>query len=360
MRCEVGRLSRLYCVTVETTNPQPKIRRRWVLLLVLGGLIITALAFGGDLIPGISYEDWAVWQSIFTNFGVGIVSAAVLLMFEPKFRKVVTDTVTNATAGVTEELRGAVQADLEERLAPLTERIDSLYEARLANQDAAIDDLAKDFTYNRVKEAFQETSDVNALFTNALVVQAEDEPGKLHIRLQWRAPYLSGMYFDRDVVHTEEDHDLYLAAIPENPQRTAEVVWEPQEDFTAVAGKLADELRRNRGRGLGEKIFWEPILMRFEKGIKTAVSASNKTLGALPLEGPLVEIAGTDSAPWFLTSDGIYHPAQDWYLPRRSIGTNTGRSHNVRPGKVVEKPDWADPNEWSYIITSARDHYTSW
>lgn len=105
------------------------------------------------------------------------------------------------------------------------------------------------------------------------------------------------MSFDRHVVHTEEDYDLYLTAIPEDPHRSAEAIWEPDEDFVAVVAKLTEKLRQNRGRGLEKKIAWDPI------------AASNGTLGALPTESPLVEIAGHDDAPWYLTDDGINHPA---------------------------------------------------
>jgi len=169
---------------VEKASVQqtPKIHRGWVAVLAVGGLVITALAFGGRFVTGIGQRPGCVAV-------VGLLSADVLLMFEPKFRRAVTDTVNTATAWVKEEVREAVQADIDERLAPLTERIDSLYEEKLATQQAAIKDLALDFTHERVTKILREAADVGALYENSLRVQADPWAGDLHIGLQQRIPY---------------------------------------------------------------------------------------------------------------------------------------------------------------------------
>ncbi|MFD0760317.1 hypothetical protein [Arthrobacter ulcerisalmonis] len=314
----------------------------------------------GPFIPGIGENAVAVWQSILTNFGVGLLSAAVLLLFEPKFRKVVTETLTTATAGVKDEVLEAVQVNLDERLAPLTDRIDSLYDARLAEQEAVINDLARDFTHERVLKTFREASDVSALCNDSIVVQAEDEPGRLHIGLQLRVPNELQSNIPphrREAVQEEEYKALHLNASGKG--LWAEVVWDPDEDFDVAAIRLAKELARNRQRGLAEKIDWKPVLPRFERGIRTAIDASNNVPGALPLKSGLVEVAGSDSAPWYLTSDGLHHPRQDWFLHRRHIGTKSGWP-NYSPEKKVQKPDWADQKEWDYILNRSRSHFTNW
>lgn len=329
-------------------------------ILAVSGLIITLLAFWGPFMPGIGENAVAVWQSILTNFGVGLISAAVLLLFEPKFRKVVTDSVTTATAGVKEEVLEAVQADLDERLAPLTDRIDSLYDARLAEQEAVINDLARDFTHERVLKTFREASDVSALFNDSIRVQAEDEPGRLHLGLQLRLPDELESYNspNRREGALEEYKALHLNASVDGTGYS-EVIWEPDEDFPVAAMALAAELSRGRFRGLAEKIDWEPVLSRFETGIKTAVDASNKVPGALQMNGALVEVAGPDSDPWYLTTDGLHYPSENWFLPRRHIGGNTGWPNN-QPQKKVEKPSWADQKEWNYIIRAARYQFSAW
>lgn len=346
---------------METTAAPPihKVRLRWVFGLIGLGLVITVLAFGMPFIPGLGENAVAVWQSILTNFGVGLISAAVLLIFEPRFRKVVTDSVTTATAGVKAEVREAVQADIEERLAPLTERIESLYDAKLAEHQALITDLAYDFTHERVTQTLREADEVAALFAKSLRVQAEDVPGKLHISLELRAFYRPDAWHrvQHQGLAEEPEEELVVAAHTEGGKH-AWVTWEPAEDFATVAIDLATELNGQRARGLAEKIEWEPVLTRFEKGVKVALDSSHRAAGALAMDGALLEVAGSDSAPWYLTTDGLYHPSQGWSLPRKSFVVHRrGYGNESRSFPDLDKPLWADPREWEYMVSRARASY---
>ncbi|MCF3139698.1 hypothetical protein LRQ04_10570 [Paenarthrobacter sp. AR 02] len=341
-------------------NREPGIHFGWVGVLAASGVVTTYLAFWGPFIPNLGDNAVAVWQSIFTNFGVGVFSAAVLLLFEPKLRRVITKTVSKSvTEEVKKDVREAVQADLDERLAPLSDRINSLYDQRLAEQDAVISDLAKDFTHEKVLGSFLEASNVSALAQDSIVVQAEDEPGRLHIGLQWRFPDELQPYNNpaRRQAPPEEYKELHLKASGDDVW--AEVVWSSDEHFEEAAIRLAEEMARRRQRGLAEKIDWKPVLPRFEKSIRSAIDASNRVPGSLPFKSALVEVAGSDSAPWYLTSDGLHHPSRDWFLHRRDIGAKQSwLSHE--PEKHPEKPEWADLKEWNYILDSAKSHFTHW
>lgn len=347
----------------KTTPPdEPGIHFGWVTVLALFGASVTYLAFWGPFfVPKLGVNAISVWQSIFTSFGVAVFSAAVLLLFEPKVRKVISKTVTKSvTEDVKKDVREAVQADLDERLAPLSDRINSLYDARLAEQEAAIRDLASDFTHERVLQSFREASDVSALANDSIVVQAEDEPGRLHIGLQWRLPTELQSYNNpsyRGDAPPDHYKELHLSATGNGIW--AEVVWDADEQFDRAALGLAEQLAFKRHRGLADKIDWNPVLPRFEKGIKVGIDASNSVRGSLPFKSGLVEVAGPDSAPWYLTGDGLHYPSQEWFLHRRHIGGSRGWT-NRGVEKEVEKPDWADPKEWDYIIDRARSHFSMW
>ncbi|NQD86622.1 hypothetical protein HP499_02180 [Paenarthrobacter sp. CM16] len=329
-----------------------------MLALILLGAVVTALAFFRGWFSWTSDDSWPVWQSIFTNFGVGILSAAALLLCEPLLRKVVTDTVSHAAAGVRDELRGEVESQIDDRLAPLSERIDSLYETRLANQSKALDNLAQDFTYERVKRAFEEAARVGALFGNKLEVQADEEPGKLRIGLRWGPPYTSGMSHDRQIRRTAGDSQMHLTGTPGNPQLSVAIVWEPGEEFYDAVERLTDRLTQNRGRPLGERIDWTTIRVRFEKGIQAAVAASNKSPGRHQFEGMLIETIGPDDSPWYLTTEGIYRPTHDWHLSRTAVTGLTDGSRRIRAGDQVDNPAWAASDEWAYIVNAARRHFS--
>ncbi|MCC9198256.1 hypothetical protein QNO08_01125 [Arthrobacter sp. zg-Y820] len=345
---------------MEETKPltAPGIHFGWVTVLALFGAAVTYLAFWGPFfVPALGVNAVAVWQSICTSFGVAVFSAAVLLLFEPKLRKAITQSVT---ADVKKDVRDAVHADLNERLAPLSERINSLYDARLAEQETIIKGLASDFTHERVLQSFRHASDVSALANDSIVVQAEDEPGRLHIGLQWRLTNELQSYNNpsyQGATPQEECKALHLSASGSGIY--AEVVWDPADQFDRAALNLAGELARMRQRGLAERIDWNSILPRFEKGIKVAVDASNNVPGSLPFKSGLVEVAGPDLAPWYLTSDGLHYPSQNWFLPRLQIGSKRGWP-NPGAEKEVKKPEWAVSKEWDYIIDSARSHFSHW
>lgn len=193
---------------------------------------------------------------------------------------------------------------------------------------------------------------------DSVMVQAEDEPGRLHVGLQWRLPNELQSYNNpnyRGDQLPDEAKELHLNAT--TGFGFTEVVWDPAEQFDTVAVELAKELARMRYRGLAEKIDWDPVLPRFENALKVAIDASNNASGSLSLKGALVEVAGSDSAPWYLTTDGLHHPSQNWFLSRREIGGKRGWPN---PGveHEVEKPDWADPKEWDYILDQARSQYS--
>lgn len=316
---------------------------------------MTYVAFWGPFVPNLGDNAVAVWQSICTNFGVGVFSAAVLLLFEPKLRKVITNTVTTE---VKKDVREAFQADIDERLAPLTERIASLYEAKLAEQEALITDLAENFTYERVARTLREAGAVAALHAKSLRVQAEDAPGDLHVSLELRSFYDPGAWLNGQPKSGEQPQEALIVSAFTKAGKQASVTWEPDEDFATVAFDLAEELASQGARGLKRPILWDPVLARFEQNLKLALEASHGGDGVQGIDGALVEVAGSDSAPWYLTNEGLYYPNRGWSLPAKSfVKPHGGYGHESRTFPDVQRPSWADPAEWGYMVSRARSHF---
>lgn len=340
---------------VDTRQKEHGIHFGWVTFLAVIGMAVTYVAFWGPFVPDLGDNAVAVWQSIFTNFGVGIFSAAVLLLFEPKLRKVITKTVTDE---VKQDVREAFQADIDERLAPLAERISSLYEAKLADQQALVTDLASNFTYERVAQTLREADATAALYAKSLRVQAEDVPGKLHIGLQLMSFYSPDAWrYGQPIPGAQPEEQLVLSAYTKG-KNDASVTWESHEDFSTVAFDLAEELASQGTRGLKQQIIWDPVLERFERNFKIALEASNGGDGVLGIDGALVEVAGSDSAPWYLTNEGLYYPSQSWSLPAKSfVMPHRGHNYETRTFPDVDKPLWADPAEWDYMVSRARSHF---
>lgn len=346
-------------------NKEPGIHFGWVALLAAIGVVVTYLAFWGPFVPNLGDNAVAVWQSIFTNFGVGVFSAAVLLLFEPKLRRVITKTVSKTvTEEVKKDVREAVQADIAGRFASLEDVISSRYDDMLSAQQGLAKDLVSNFTHERVMKLFREASNLSALDSQSITVHGDAAPDDfLRVRFQLRLP---DDVPPRDP-YTNEPADpeqlaLHVSVIPPEAHLSAEVVWEPGQDFADVAMALAAELNFKRVRGIGQKIEWGPILARLEKALDVAVNSSMKTEGALALDGEVIAfIEGHQD--WYLTTDGLYCPEISYYLPRQHFYPKTRRlgtpSATLTEAPPVETPEGVkSETEWKYVFGLAKSRFT--
>ncbi|GGV28300.1 hypothetical protein GCM10010212_13430 [Paenarthrobacter nicotinovorans] len=82
-----------------------------------GAILGSDAFFISQLFASDDTQSLSIWQSILTNSVTGLVSAGLLLLVEPKIRRAVKTSVTNATvdatAGIKEDLRDEVQGDIE-------------------------------------------------------------------------------------------------------------------------------------------------------------------------------------------------------------------------------------------------------
>lgn len=330
-------------------------------ILAIIGVACTGAAFWGPFIPNLGENAVAVWQSIATNFGVGVFSAAVLLLFEPKFRKVISKTVSKTvTDEVKKDVREAVKADIEQRFASLTDVISSRYDERLAAQQGLAKDLVSDFTHERVMKLFRESSNLSALASQSITVHGDAAPGDfLRVKFQLRLPNglpSHDMYTDEPV--GPEHEALHVSFSPMASSQTAEVVWEPGQDFADVAIALAEELNFLRVRGIGEKIDWAPILRRLEKGLDAAINASMRTEGSLPLDGEVSDFV-EGHQEWYLTTEGLYCTEIQYSLPG-SYFRPKGRRLGTPAATLTEDPPLNAPatvkneTEWQYVLGLAK------
>lgn len=346
---------------------EPGIHFGWVAVLAAIGVVVTYLAFWGPFIPNLGDNAVAVWQSIFTNFGVGVFSAAVLLLFEPKLRRVITKTVSKTvTEEVTKDVREAVQADIEERLASMEDIISSRYDEMLAAQQDLAKDLVSDFTHERVMKLFREASNLSALADQSITVHGDAAPDDfLRVRFQLRLP---DDVPPRDAYTQEptgpEHEALHVAVIPQEAYLAAEVVWEPGTSFADVAIDLATELNAKRVRGIAEKIEWGPILARLEKGLDVAVNSSMRTAGALALDGKVISFM-EGSQDWHLTTDGLYCPEISYKLSKTHFYPKPNRTMVRMPtATLTEDPPLEAPEgvksetEWTYMYQLAKDSFS--
>ncbi|MDR6436770.1 hypothetical protein J2790_001891 [Paenarthrobacter nicotinovorans] len=179
--------------TSAQQTPKEKIHFGWMAALVLGGAILGYVAFFiSPLFASDDTQSLSIWQSILTNFVTGLVSAGLLLLVEPKIRRAVKTSVTNATvdatAGIKEDLRDEVQGDIEQTFASLEQRINLAVNGKLSDQDKKLADLSKDFTRTAVLAALKSAVDMNSLHQQEIFVQATGKSGELRIGLRLALP----------------------------------------------------------------------------------------------------------------------------------------------------------------------------
>lgn len=353
-----------YSLPVENNDPappkvgptEPGIHFGWFSVLAGIGVVVTCVAFWGPFVPNLGENAVAVWQSIFTNFGVGVFSAAVLLLFEPKIRRVITKTVSKTvTEEVTKDVREAVQADVEQRLASINDRIDSLYDDGVAARQSLAKNLTTNFTYDRAMMLFREASKISAIYEQGLHVQGDPDASKLLVGFQLRQR--DGTRPFSEFTPYEKDEVLYIKVVPKLSYLEVEIPWDPEQRFEHVAIALAEGLQSNRSRGLAQKIDWDPILERLEKAMDVAINASMKTSGAFRLNGELYEYFEGEE-DWYLTSAGIYCPGQDYMLSNRHFQAEHPRGQSSpdysKPVPQLDAPSWARKSEWDYVFGQAK------
>lgn len=332
------------------------------LLLLFGGILTGSAFWVQEFFAPADVQNLAVTQSILTNFGTGFVSAGLLLLVEPKLRRVVTATVNTATARIREDVRNDVQNDIDQKFASLSEEIRTSVQSRMADQDATLADFGAQFTHEVAMDAMRLATDMNALGWQSIRVQARDEPGELHIGLTLRLPNeLTGpTRFHGGDQYGPEDEVLHLAAYPRKFRAQAEVVWESGQSFASVVLDLLEALHRTDGWGMADEIDWDTVTERIAGGLKVAVESRRKNPGSIHLRGPLLEVIGGID-PWYITTESIECPAYDYTLPRTKFPSAVTRPGPLSPAPtpVAEKPEWADQKEWTYVLSRATEHFTS-
>lgn len=311
--------------------------------------------------------DIQIWQSILTNFGTGLVSAGLILVVEPKIRRAVQTSVSNATAqaaaSIKDDIRSEVQDEMHQRFATLKDQIESSVQAKLSHQDATLSGISKAFTRETALSALGTAVSMNSLNDQELIVQATNEPGELHIGLKLALPNalrnLSEFDRQESTVFEEIPH---VVAYPKDSQATVEVPWKDGDDFGDVVGGLLEELQRSGGWGMAVPIDWTGVTERLAAGLRVAVESRRKQPGSFHLRGRIIEIVGLKD-PWYLTDQSIECPSRDYVLPRASFNTFTvGQGFLPSPtdisGAIAPKPAFADRGEWDYLLNRGVDEFS--
>lgn len=271
---------------------------------VIGATILVGLAlviFAGN--PGwFCRKSWpSVVPSVFVDFGIGLIIAAILVYLEPAFTRRIQKPIIKEVA------------ELQNRVDNLTERTAGLLRTRDEQDDRVLAAVGEAPSFKSLTNALQRANDINALADGIATVQGgTDPPGAgLETTLSIRVRFLWGSHPAAPqpslIVQAVCDAVPYILAHPEftgdidsNDRLCFQTTWEPHDEAEEVGARIVEGLR-SEGLYRGTVTFeWGNTIAEFERTIGVAVASRR---GGTPW-GPmaLFELVGDD---WAITKAGV-------------------------------------------------------
>jgi len=335
----------------ETQETTPHLG--WVIGIGVAGLVLTAwpLATAGEAVA-------SVWQSIGVNVGTALLLAAPLVYIEPRFKT----RIARAAAE-------SADAKYETRVEALTDRVDDLqtstrelFERYSATENEAVDDMVTRPNFHTVSSALVEANKSHAIDrVMGVAIPASEGIPEVLIQFRYMSPTAA-----RPGDHSHDFLDVTPAVLVPPPNGhfwPFEEHWPARESADQVGARLMKELQAAGLKSVEAKVDWKGAIDRL--GVALGIAFESKRSDG-KLIGHIIEMGPRD---WFLTSSGIEHLKQGLVVDVKEFPPTwegvlgvagavlSGSSKEVieeHLKRLDESPDWADPDEWKYILGRAR------
>lgn len=333
----------------EGTSTVTRIRWRWVALCSGLGAVFWGGAFFVEARFGWSgaFPDWML------HVGTAIGLAGMLFLLEQRF----SQTVTAATGQLVQE----AESRFESRAQALTARLDQLGEqfragldARATAQDAVLQVLDDDVSFDTVTAALEAANDIGALADGFATVQGSVDPDELAVEFRWFTtswpPRREGGFAPELTLAAQVEADFYI----DGARPVMQVTWAPGQSAIDVGLALAGQLQqRGRWKSPGS-LDWEQTIRNLRHTLDVAIRSQRRDSGAWYLGGPLIELIGND---WALSAAGIEHRDHGLVLAKSEFPDRPSRFGGTPAEWNPEKPDWTDPAEWARLIRHGKRNY---
>lgn len=331
-----------------------------MLFVLILGVVATAAAFPTELLwAWVPEGKVGVVQSILTSFGVALISAGVLLIFEPRLRTAVRKTtksaVESATSTIRDEIMNDVQENIDSKFSTLQERIDNAINAGIADEDAKLAGFKGELSYEYARKTMESASESNAIYFNGLLVNATDDPTGLYFGLSLRAdPQVQQSYdFGRTPLPIE-CYDLHVVArVGYSTTWKKDVYWHPDEELSSPIEALLKNLEASGAWGRGKTVDWDGVHERLVHGLEAAIKSRRQENGSYHLAAPLTEYVEFEQ-PWFITQKSVECPEIDWKHESNDASSEFFRlqrgSGSERP-PLPPKPEQVGQDVWDYLVT---------
>lgn len=330
---------------VPEQSPRERIHRGWMLLLLLLGVVLTAAAFPSNMLWGwLDADSTTVVQSILVSFGVALISAGVLFIFEPKLRKAVRKTtesaVQNATETIREDIedfRREIKEDVDAKIQSFEDRMNSAISNEISQENSDLDHLAAEFSYANARRIMELAYESNAISSAQILVDATDNPSSLRVGLSLQFNYSSngGWGF---ATPTTEEMDLYLNAALPSDFSTYTEMWHPDEDFSEPVNRLLKQLERLGLWGRLKPVDWKGVHERLSEALDLAIKSRRQDPEVYPVNTPLLDVVGTKQL-WFISGDSIECPSLGWKISIEDFRALAGAADSDRFFEIPASAD---------------------
>lgn len=309
----------------------------WVVWSAGAGAALIALAHLGDLVWG-----WPqITTGTLTNIGAAVVIAFVLFVIERRFTRSIRRTVTTAA-------RNAVEHEAQkfsDRLQSLEDQVAARREETTVAQNALVEALADELTYDTVHDALEEARRVGGV-QNRVTVRGSQ---------QCRYPLVAFAYEYRSTTpaywpSTETGpREIFVSALVE-PRKgewgtpVLETTWKEGMPAADVVSELDEHLRRGGFRTEAKSLDIVFAAAELSRGIAITIADQQSPVGEERLNGALIELIDDD---WVITANGLQNLASGYEASWNELSAvhQELEEGDGRP----PAPDGVDDATWEFI-----------
>lgn len=319
----------------------------WVITSLVLGIAFIALAHLADLV-----WHWPqVTVGTLTDIGAALLIAFFLFILERRFTRRITD-----------EVRSAAEAAVEEKTQAFGTRLDDL-EGKLnqrraddqAAQDKALASMIEDVSFDSLTTALTEAERVGAIGGSGLTVSASEPEARLTANFRFGPERIYGG--GGNVIDDGGSPRFRVSvSAPARPGQLGlplyDVRWDPADIAEDVGAALETRLKQDDRLTDAKALNFPLALRELQRALRVALENQRAPRGQEILSGKLHEIIGTD---WAITSAGLQSLRLGMSWSWDDLGI-LGQRNVMRPAKRPATPAGVAEAEWIFAYERAVHH----
>lgn len=314
----------------------------WILGSALLGLALLALAHVSDLL-----WHWpSVTTGVISSVGAAFLLAFVLFLFERRFTRRVVERVKD----VAEAVISARTEALGTRLEDLEARLDAQRVETEANQDATIEAIAHDVSFDTISAALAEADQAGAIRHGSLIVPGSRTNPRLAVEFRFATRVITrgdGLVLDDGTIPKLSVQVMFAERAGEWSSPVIDVDWEPTMTSVEIGTALHAQLRQRDRLAEAKAFDFALAVSNLQSALQLALENQRVPAGQEMVQGILYEVAADE---WVITSAGVENTRTGLVSSRQALGFDA-RNDEQPPSPAA--PDGTDEATWAHVLLRA-------